>query len=328
MLIYAGIDEAGYGPMFGPFVIARSVFAVRDADPPAPDVAPADLWRLLNRAVCRSSSDRRQRIAINDSKKLYTPATGLARLERGVLTMLSLNGHAPANLDELIEAVALDDDSRVPDMLWYSDEAGGPDLPHVLTADQVAITRSRMSRAATEAGVALPQLRAAVIFEDRYNRMVQATRSKARCAWTFIGRHIYQVWQDYGRHAPWIVVDRQGGRRVYHEQLEQMFEGAQVQLIDESDDVSRYRVTQAERSAVISFEVDSEVNNLPVALASMTAKYVRELLMARFNAFWNAQQPTLKPTAGYVQDGRRFLRDIEIHIDKLGIDRSRLIRSR
>jgi len=28
MLVYAGIDEAGYGPMFGPFVVARSVFKI------------------------------------------------------------------------------------------------------------------------------------------------------------------------------------------------------------------------------------------------------------------------------------------------------------
>ncbi|MAE60223.1 MAG: hypothetical protein CMJ49_02585 [Planctomycetaceae bacterium] len=327
MFIYAGIDEAGYGPMFGPFVIARSVFAINDLNPPSND-GPPDLWQILDRALCKKANDRRQRLAINDSKKLYSPSTGLARLERGVLTMLALAGHTPNTLDQFIEAVALDSESRVPDILWYTDPAGGPTLPTILTDGQLAITRAQLTRAAVEANVALPHLCAAIIFEDRFNTMVKATRSKARTAWTFIGRHIYEVWQAFGQHHPWIVVDRQGGRRVYHEQLEQMFEHAEVQLIDESEDISRYRVTHADRSAIISFEVESEINNLPVALASMTAKYTRELLMTRFNAFWKSHHPALKPTAGYVQDGRRFLRDIEIHIDRLNIDRSALIRAR
>jgi hypothetical protein len=65
-----------------------------------------------------------------------------------------------------------------------------------------------------------------------------------------------------------------------------------------------------------------------VALASMTAKYVRELLMDRFNRFWQHHAPDLKPTAGYVQDGRRFLAEIDPLIQSLGIDRRQLIRQR
>ena len=42
MLVYAGIDEAGYGPMFGPLVIARSVFTLADADPAADEGATAE----------------------------------------------------------------------------------------------------------------------------------------------------------------------------------------------------------------------------------------------------------------------------------------------
>ncbi|MFP6648221.1 MAG: hypothetical protein VB817_02100, partial [Pirellulaceae bacterium] len=60
----------------------------------------------------------------------------------------------------------------------------------------------------------------------------------------------------------------------------------------------------------IRFAVGGE-SFLPVALASMTAKYLRELAMAAFNAFWQQQLPGLRPTAGYPQDARRFAGEID-----------------
>ena len=64
----------------------------------------------------------------------------------------------------------------------------------------------------------------------------------------------------------------------------------------------------------------------PIALASIFSKYLRELLMARFNAYWAGHVDDLRPTAGYYQDGQRFLRDIEPAIGRLGVDRSQLVR--
>ena len=46
VLIYAGIDEAGYGPMLGPLCVASSVFVLDEHDPAG---GPPDLWRLLRR---------------------------------------------------------------------------------------------------------------------------------------------------------------------------------------------------------------------------------------------------------------------------------------
>ena len=77
----------------------------------------------------------------------------------------------------------------------------------------------------------------------------------------------------------------------------------------------------------ISFMRESESRHLPVALASMAAKYVRELAMDRLNAFFADHIDDLKPTAGYVQDGRRFLADVEPVIRSLSLDRSALVRN-
>ena len=50
--------------------------------------------------------------------------------------------------------------------------------------------------------------------------------------------------------------------------------------------------------------------------------------MGRFNAYWQRLLPELKPTAGYYNDGLRFLQDIEPKRRELGIADEQLIRSR
>ena len=66
---------------------------------------------------------------------------------------------------------------------------------------------------------------------------------------------------------------------------------------------------------------------MPIALASMTAKYSRELLMHRMNMYFTDACPGLHPTAGYVQDARRYLQDIDGVIRERSINRDQLVRS-
>jgi ribonuclease HII len=67
---------------------------------------------------------------------------------------------------------------------------------------------------------------------------------------------------------------------------------------------------------------------LPVALASMISKYLRELAMQAFNQFWIRHLPELRPTAGYPGDSQRFKRDIASVQASLGIDDRMLWRDR
>jgi hypothetical protein len=59
---------------------------------------------------------------------------------------------------------------------------------------------------------------------------------------------------------------------------------------------------------------------LAAALASMTAKYLREISLRPFNRFWQEHVPGLKPTAGYPNDARRFKAEILAAQQRLGID--------
>lgn len=328
-LIYAGIDEAGYGPMFGPLVISRCVVELTDTPfDPADGNSPAPpLWSLLKTAVCRKTGDKKHRIAVNDSKQLYSPSTGIAHLERGVLAFLSLTGFHADTLESLLKHIGHDATSVTPDLLWYSMTEGGLALPTQWTADQLAIARSSLRRAADSAKFKVHDFAAAVVYEDRFNELCTAMQSKARCAWKFVSHHLDHVWRNFGEHHPWVIVDRQGGRKCYSDLLATLFTGAKIVLLDESDNISRYRVVGPGRTMTVSFEIESEKEHMPVALASMTAKYMRELLMSRFNAFWLSHNPALRPTAGYYTDGQRFLADIEPLIETLQIDRGNLIRN-
>ena len=87
MFVYAGIDEAGYGPLLGPLVIGRAVLVIPKL---AHDAPTPDLWLRLGKAVCKRISDRAGRIAINDSKKLTTKAAGIRHLELGCLAFDAL----------------------------------------------------------------------------------------------------------------------------------------------------------------------------------------------------------------------------------------------
>ena len=186
MIVYAGIDEAGYGPVLGPLVVARSVFRVERATTTG---NPASLWSAMRSAVCRKPNDKRGRIAVGDSKALYNPAMGLGRLERGVLSFLNAAGKTPGNLDQLLALTAYDEISMSPGQPWYGDPLGGPELPVKADPDDVQASAGRLRGTASRTGVVLEDLNAAVVFEDRFNRMVMASGSKADCVWGFVSGH-------------------------------------------------------------------------------------------------------------------------------------------
>jgi hypothetical protein len=91
---------------------------------------------------------------------------------------------------------------------------------------------------------------------------------------------------------------------------------------------SEYRLRDGDHVVRIIFTEKAEEQCLPVALASMLSKYLRECLMHRFNHFWRGHVPELEATAGYYGDGQRFLQDIASKRAELGITDEQLVRCR
>jgi len=76
----------------------------------------------------------------------------------------------------------------------------------------------------------------------------------------------------------------------------------------------------------VQFESRADETHMPVSLASMISKYSRELLMSRFNDYFQSHVPDLDRTAGYARDARRFLADIDPHLSQIGITRDHICR--
>src|SRR4051794_16628656 len=77
-----GIDEAGYGPNLGPFVMTSVACRVPEAH------AGADLWRVLGAGVRRHHEPDDGRLLVEDSKLVYAGARPLRDLEKNVLATL------------------------------------------------------------------------------------------------------------------------------------------------------------------------------------------------------------------------------------------------
>jgi ribonuclease HII len=321
LAILAGIDEAGFGPVLGPLVVSAAVFSVPD------DAVDRCLWQALASAVTRKAFRRSPCLPIADSKSLHVRTDGPVHLERGVLGMARQLGAIPGALPELLARLAPDAVGRLPEYPWYA----GQELPLPRQADatDLSLRANAAAEAMRRSGTALECLRAECVLVGEYNRLVAATRNKAVALLGVTGRLIWRAFDAYaGTHPMRIMVDRQGGRKHYLTMLQRMFEGASIRILEESDQSSAYHLTHGHRQAVIHFATGAEGLSLPVALASMLSKYLRELLMELLNRWWVQRVEGLRPTAGYYVDGHRFLRDIEPALAESAIDRDKLVRSR
>lgn len=333
-LLYAGIDEAGYGPLLGPLCVGCAAFVVPDA--PA---APPCLWKALSAAVCRTTTDRRRRIAVEDSKKLKGAKDAalhpLRHLERGVAAFASAIPGAPpewADDDALLAALGARAAAPPDGDAWH--DAPLP-LPVGNDAAALRISGAMLRTALAKAGIEAASLSVRALDAREFNRLAARVSNKATINFMAAAEHVERVRRlAAGRGVDaWIALDRQGGRTGYLDPLRTSFPEATLAVLEESESTARYRLRWPAggglpaHEATVSFELGGEERNLPVALASMAAKFARELHMRRLNAFFARHVPGLAPTAGYVQDGRRFLDEVAPAAERLGIAREALVRS-
>jgi len=115
-----------------------------------------------------------------------------------------------------------------------------------------------------------------------------------------------------------ILCDKHGGRNYYLDLLTEFFPGEFIQVVRQSRESSIYRLKTSVRRLEFRFLAKGE-SHLPIALASMFAKYQRELAMIEFNDFWRTHIPDILPTAGYPEDAKRFKKQVADVQRQLGI---------
>ncbi|QDU96906.1 hypothetical protein [Lignipirellula cremea] len=337
MAYLLGTDEAGYGPNLGPLVIAATLWRVPDdlllgdASDDLPGNSSADIAQLdhqlderLAGFIRRSPAAGPGRIVVADSKALYKRGSGLRWLEQGVLPALHALGRPAADWDSLWSAFSActPDEMAAP---WHEEFrlAVPVDLPLAETVDMARV----WSELAERTGVELVDFRARAIFPAAFNTAVSALGNKATLLSTATLELARSLMAPLENTAIGLYCDKHGGRNRYAALLQDAFAADWVQVLRESRSASVYQLGPPERRITARFAAGGE-SFLPSALASMACKYLREVAMLAFNAFWQQQLPQLKPTAGYPVDAQRFYGEISSRLGELAIPRDQIWRSR
>lgn len=324
MAILVGIDEAGYGPLLGPLTVTAAAFSVPDEN------LRADFWSLLKKAIAKQKKGLKGRLLITDSKKAYNRKAGPVHLRRTVLASLrSLKTpypSVPENSQELLNILCPNCAPRLSSYPWYSSLDN-----QMLGADSsdISIAANVLSSVLAENQMQFNTISSRCLDVGYYNKMVSTVKNKSRVLFTAICGLIQDIFDsaDAGENLQ-IIVDRQGGRVNYRDPLRQMFPDLELSVLRQDENDSSYELTGSGKTMRIHFVVKADLRFMPVSLASMASKYVRELLIESMNGYFLSHCDEIKPTAGYWQDGLRFVDDLEKHLPHLQYDKDKLIRSR
>lgn len=316
MTILIGIDEAGLGPNLGPYVVTATVWEV-----PGPAV-DFDLWDTFAEVVTSRPGAEDRRLHIGDSKALFQPHKGLAELERGVLAALGLRPEGLSATDRGLRCrLSQDGSDQTQDDPWYR----GDDLSLPTANDLAEILEmiDRWRAVLDRRSIRLRHIRAEILEPQRFNALIDVHQNKAAALSTISLQLLKQVVRGVEDQPVIAWCDKHGGRNRYDLLLSACFEDAFVFRLQESAELSVYRIGSME----VRFLPRAE-SFLPVALASMVSKYVRELAMHRFNHFWKEILPDLRPTQGYPVDACRFREQIAAEQRRLQIPNNQLWRCR
>ncbi len=284
-----GIDEAGYGALLGPLVHGGAACP-----------AGTDLAGLFASAG----------LPLADSKAVYRGGKGLARMEAAVLFAARLSGWTGGDLFSLLRRLL------------------GPEAPRAVAAFEAVGAAAPPLPLFGAAGLPSPprdapslSLFARFTFPHEFNLLLSSMNKSALAMARLFGvlaRMVYSL-GDGGE----VVVDKQGGRNRYLPFLAERFAPEFVFVLAEGAAESAYVV--GDRLTLV-FRPEAESSSPLTALASMTAKYLRECYMSFFNRHWTARIPGTAPTAGYPADARRFFEALRPFIERESLQHTDVLR--
>jgi ribonuclease HII len=326
MAYLIGTDEAGYGPNLGPLVVSATLWQVPEG------LGGEELYGRLHDVIAPTPGGAGPtRVAMADSKILYQPGKGLRHLERGLLAALELLGldselgPRPATWREVWDRLDGQSAAAQAAVPWYATY----DAPVPLSADpaEIAPLGRTLRKGFLEAGVRLLAIHSRAVFPEQFNRLVARYDSKGAALSHLTLDLIAEIMAPLEHGPIQITCDKHGGRNRYAKLLAEHFPERLIEIHGEGRQRSVYRFGHDECRVEICFRTKAEAC-LPVALASMASKYLRELAMRAFNAFWCGRVAGLRPTAGYPGDARRFKADIAAVQAELAIEDGILWRER
>lgn len=309
MTLVIGADEAGYGPNLGPLVVAVTAWDLaRD---------PTDAAAALDAAVAAAvdaAAGTRAAPSWADSKIVHRGGAGFGALERGALVALAVAGGAvPEAWRPLVAAAGVTVSQPRDPPEAAAREALRLPIGNDTAAD-VAASAAAVRAALVAHGVRGVSIGCTIVEPGAFNAQLDAGLNKSD---VLSKTTLDLVVRSVRRAEPAVICcDRHGGRKRYAPLVVRHFGSPLVQVDEET--VSRSAYTIPERAVQIEFRVRAEAV-APVAVASVVAKYVRELAMLAFNEHWGRLAPGLRPTAGYPEDAARWRSDAAAAVGATGV---------
>ena len=309
-------DEAGYGPNLGPLVIGATRWESADEDFDFQNALAEFVFDQKSGLVQYEKRSDSSGLMIADSKAVYTSGK-IELLERGVLASLyAIHSVVPKTVGELMGLFGVDPDS-IQDSEYF--QCNDSKLPIASDLETIELLGAKINESLARKEATIKQLSVATVFPKRFNEGIEVHGNKASCLTAeslgLIKTNMNAVQADPDNRFD-IRCDKHGGRNRYAPSIQETFGDSWVTIETESRPCSRYKFQNGQ--AAIEFNSKGE-SWLPIALASMCAKYVREIYMQRWNRYWQVHLPHLKPTKGYPVDAKRFKKDIASKQKKLGI---------
>lgn len=325
-MIITGIDEAGLGPILGPLIVSSAAFRVPD------DKKEANFWRLLSTSVSASKKRLAGRLLICDSKKAYTPAIGIAFLEKTVLSCLEILNKTPKTVMDLVDALCPACKERLLQYPWHKE----PFIHRIkFNKDDIAISAGAFGRNLEKHNMSLVSLNSFCFDVAYYNDMINKINNKSTVLFMAVCGLIDRTIKENACENYHFIIDHQGGRTKYTRHLRTMFPEMELKVLKEDSTISSYQLSTEPRPSgsgikniKLDFAVKADNDFLPVSLASMAGKYLREQLMICINNYFVQKCRNLRPTAGYWTDGKRFINDLKTIAPEIQYNPHQLIRCR
>jgi ribonuclease HII len=330
MTFVIGIDEAGYGPNLGPIVVGGTLWQVADS---GTSNERSNGGFTGGREFGAASDPLSGTFA--DSKKLYSQGSGLGRIEQPILALLGCVDSTAKNRNRAVDLFATLTGQQAaffekePGYYWHD-----INVPQSCAWEEVLVLEKQIRQKLADHQTQCLSLASTMVFPQAWNDGLIREGNKASFLSALSCRlvdrllKIIDATEADDTERVLVYCDKHGGRNHYAAILQHEMDCGFVTVLSESANQSTYSwQDESGRAIEITFTAKGE-SQTPVAVASMVAKYLRELAMAGWNRFWQREIPELQPTAGYPQDAKRFRRDIAHTRQKLHIPENAIWRLR